>query len=257
MDSWQLLIILKTMGRSAWVNKIMDKPSHKSSDRIKDWPEDERPRERLIRFGSSTLSDAQLLAIVLRTGHSTQGLSALDLARNLLSSFGSLRNLDSASISEICAIKGIGHAKAAEIKACLEIGKRFVAETNVSNVKFRTSEDVYNFYFPHMKNLKKELFKLLLLDNKHKIIKEITISEGSLTASLVHPREVFNPAIRESAAAVIFVHNHPSGDPAPSQEDKDLTQRLIKASEYIGIRVLDHIIIGDKDYFSFVDHKII
>ncbi len=235
----------------------MEKSTDNYPEKIKDWPEDERPRERLIKFGPSTLSDSQLLAIILRTGDSSQGISVVDLARNLLSTFGSLRNLENASVSEICAIKGIGFAKAAELKACLEIGKRFVAESNVSNIKFRASEDVFNYYFPHMKNLKKEYFKLLLLDNKHKIIKDLTISEGSLTASIVHPREVFNPAIRESAAAVIFIHNHPSGDPAPSQEDKDLTQRLIKASEYIGIKVLDHIIIGDKEYFSFVDHKMI
>jgi len=232
---------------------------------IKDWPEDERPRERLIKYGAESLSDAQLLAIILRIGDKTSGKSAVDLARTLISKFVDFRSMDSLSISELCSakdinekpIKGIGTAKAAQIKAAFEIGKRMLSSGNGLRKGFTCSDDVVNHYIPLMKNLKKEIFKTVLLDSKNKILRDVTISEGSLTASIVHPREVFNPAIKESAAAVILVHNHPSGDPSPSREDVEITQRLVKSSEIVGIRVLDHIIIGDGRHFSFLDKKMI
>ncbi|MBI3599375.1 MAG: DNA repair protein RadC, partial [Nitrospinae bacterium] len=196
---------------------------------IKDWPEDERPRERLIKYGAESLSDAQLLAIILRTGNKNR--SAVDLAMTLITEFGDFRSMDALSISELCTIDGIGTAKAAQIKASFEIGRRMLSGGGGLKKNFRSSDDVVNYYIPLMKNLKKEVFKTILLDSKNKIIKEMTISEGILTASIVHPREVFNPAIKESAAAVILVHNHPSGDPSPSQEDVEITSRLVKSGE--------------------------
>jgi DNA repair protein RadC len=222
---------------------------------IKEWPEDERPRERLTKLGAESLSEAQLLAIVLATGDASSGQSALDLARQLMHTFGTLRALDAASVSELCQTKGIGPAKATTIKASLELGKRLFSEPLQRRVKVTGPQDVVDYFQPRLQHLRKEIFKVILLDTKHHIQKDVTISEGSLSASLVHPREAFLPAIKESAAAVIFVHNHPSGDPTPSPEDKDLTQRLAEVGRLVGIGVLDHVIIGlgKPGYMSFRD----
>jgi DNA repair protein RadC len=218
------------------------------------WPEADRPREKLLEKGPEALSNAELLAIILRVGDASTGQSALDYGRLLMTQFGeSFRRLDEASVSEICAIKGIGPAKAAQIKAALEIGKRFAQEEIKRGEPFRSSSDVFNHYREHLGGLKKEEFHVLLLDAKNRKIKDVRVSEGSLTSSLVHPREVFNPVIRESAAAVILIHNHPSGDPSPSQEDLHITRRLREIGEVMGVRVLDHVIIGKGKYVSFVD----
>ncbi|MCK5381602.1 MAG: DNA repair protein RadC [Candidatus Latescibacteria bacterium] len=223
------------------------------SESIKTWPEDERPRERLIKHGAGALSDAQLLAIVLRSGDAGSKRSAVDLARTLLGHFGGFRALDRAPVSELCEVKGIGPAKATEVMAALEIGKRFAREGKGPRTMIRTSSDVARFYFPTMRDLKKEVFKCVLLDGKNRMMKDVTISEGSLSVSVVHPREVFNPVVRESAAAVLFVHNHPSGDPTPSEEDIEVTKQLVEAGKILGIRVLDHVIIGDGRSVSFVE----
>jgi DNA repair protein RadC len=222
---------------------------------IKEWPEDERPRERLTKLGAESLSEAQLLAIVLATGDASTGQSALDLGRHLMHTFGNLRAIDAASVSELCQTKGIGPAKATALKAALELGKRLLSEPSQRKGKITGPQDVLNYYQPRLQHLRKEIFKVILLDTKHQIQKDVTISEGSLSASLVHPREAFLPAIKESAAAVIFVHNHPSGDPTPSSEDRDLTQRLAEVGRLVGISVLDHIIIGmgNPGYMSFRD----
>ncbi len=221
---------------------------------IKDWPEADRPREKLLEKGAETLSNAELLAILLRVGDASTGQSALDHGRLLMTRFAdSLRNLEGASTQEICTIKGIGPAKAAQIKAALEIGKRFAQEDIKQGEAFRSSNDVFNHYREHLGGLKKEEFHVLLLDAKNRKIKDVRVSEGSLTSSLVHPREVFNPVIRESAAAVILIHNHPSGDPSPSQEDLHITRRLREVGEVMGVRVLDHVIVGKGKYISFVD----
>ncbi len=224
---------------------------------VKEWPEDERPRERLLKYGAGFLSDAQLLAIIIRNGRG--GRSAVDLGMELLDRFGSLEGIAQAGINEICGkdgVKGIGTAKAAEIKAAIELGRRYQKPT-LAGASFCSSQDVAAYYRPRMKDAKKELFRCVLLDTKNRLIREETVSIGSLTASLVHPRETFKAAIRESATAVIFVHNHPSGDTKPSQEDILLTRRLIQAGEVLGIRVLDHIIIGDGCHFSFRDNGLI
>jgi DNA repair protein RadC len=222
---------------------------------IKAWPEDERPRERLMKLGPEALSEAQLLAIVLATGDAASGQSAVDLARHLMQRYKSLRALDAASVTELCQVKGIGPAKATALKAALELGKRLLSERPGGRVKIAGPQDVADYYRPRLQHLRKEIFKVLLLDTKHHLQKDVTISEGSLSASLVHPREAFLPAVKESAAAVIFVHNHPSGDPTPSPEDRELTQRLAEVGRLMGISVLDHIIIGAgrPGYLSFRD----
>jgi DNA repair protein RadC len=221
---------------------------------INEWPEADRPREKLIERGPEALSNAELLAIILRVGDASTKQSALDYGRLLMKQFDeSFRRLDGTSISEICSIKGIGPAKAAQIKAAIEIGKRFAQEAVKQGEPFRSSSEVFHFYREQLGSLKKEEFHVLLLDAKNRRIKDVRISEGSLTSSLVHPREVFNPVIRESAAAVILIHNHPSGDPSPSQEDLHITRRLREIGEVMGVKVLDHVIVGKGKYVSFVD----
>ncbi len=218
---------------------------------IKQWPENERPREKLLGLGAEILSEAELLALVIRTGDPSTGLSAVDLGRQLISEFGSLRNIGRATVGEICRIKGTGPAKAASIKAALEMGNRLNSDRLANGERFTSPEQVYNHYHYGMRDRRKEYFMTLLLDGKNRILKEARISEGSLNQSIVHPREVFSPAVRESAAAVILVHNHPSGDPEPSREDAEITRRLKEAGELMGVRVLDHIIIGDGSFVSF------
>jgi DNA repair protein RadC len=225
--------------------------------RIKDWPLDERPREKLLARGAEALSDAELLALVLRTGDASGGFSAIDLARTLLSRFGSLRELGRATVAELCRTRGIGPAKAAEILAVAEIARRFGGETLRPGDRFTSSVEVFRHYNERLADRRKEVFLALLLDSKNRIIREVQVSEGSLTASIVHPREVFGPVVRDSAAAVLFVHNHPSGDPSPSREDMEITTRLREAGDLMGVRVLDHIIIGRGEYVSFADRGLL
>jgi DNA repair protein RadC len=218
---------------------------------IKDWPEEDRPREKLLAKGSHALTETELLAIILRNGNASTGESAIDQARLLLNQFGGLKGIDDAAASEISAVKGIGPAKVAELKACLEIGKRIGSQKWETGQPLHSAEDVFQHFRENLGREKRELFYVVLLNNKNRKMREVKISEGSLTASLVHPREVYNPVIRESAAAVIFVHNHPSGDPAPSPEDIDITKRLKEVGDVMGVRVLDHVVIGHDRYFSF------
>ncbi len=221
---------------------------------IKDWPEDERPRERLLRFGANGLSTAQLLAIILRTGDKDK--SALELARELLMHFSSVKEIEDASVAEFSKIKGIGSAKIAQLKAAFELGRRFL-QGGVDNISqtpsFKNSKEVYNYYRPKFYGLKKERFLCAMLDTKNRVFKEAVVSDGILTSSPVHPREVFRYAIKEAAASVLFVHNHPSGDPSPSKDDIDITERLVKTGRIVGINVLDHIIIGDGKYLSLME----
>jgi DNA repair protein RadC len=221
---------------------------------LKNWPEAERPRERLLRQGAEALSDAQLLGIILRTG--TGGRTAVDVGRDLLERFGGLNGIAQAGINELTMVPGIGSAKAAEIKAAIELGRRHLKPT-MAGASFCASKEVADFYQPRLRDARKEEFRCILLDTKNRLIREETVSTGSLTASLVHPRETFKSAVRESAAAVIFVHNHPSGDTKPSQEDILLTRRLVQAGDLLGIRVLDHVIVGDGNHFSFKDNGMI
>lgn len=221
---------------------------------ISRWPSEERPRERLLERGADGLSDAQLVAIVLRTGRKRQ--SAVELATRILSEFGDLRGVAQASTTELCRIDGIGPAKAAQLKAAQELGRRVASAPLRVGTPIESSAAVFEHFGPLLKGLKQERFVGLYLDGKHRIVSERTISEGSLTASLVHPREAFAPAVRASAAAVIFLHNHPSGDEAPSREDRELTSRLAACGRLLGIPMLDHIVIGADRYFSFADHRL-
>jgi DNA repair protein RadC len=221
---------------------------------IKEWPEDERPREKMRRQGCASLSDAELLALIIRTGDTTSRKSAIDLGRELISHFSSnLRELGSADISEITAIKGMGIAKAAGVKAAFTLAARFQARKLENLDRFTSPRQVFDYFHHEFRDCRKEYFLVLLLDGKNRIIRRVQVSEGSLNQSIVHPREVFSPAVKESAAAMILVHNHPTGDPAPSQEDIAITRRLKEAGEIMGIRVLDHIIVGDGEYLSFVE----
>ena len=211
--------------------------------RIKDWPVADRPREKLLQFGPAALGDTELLALILRTGHSSPRTSALDLARQLLGRFGSLRSLAGATSAELCAISGIGPAKAAELQAFAELARRLAATPLRPGEPFTTSGEVFAHFHERLRDYRKEVFLTLLLDSKNRLLREVQVSEGSLNASIVHPREVFAPVVRESAAAVLLVHNHPSGDPTPSREDLELTGRLREAGELMGVRVLDHFIV--------------
>ena len=225
--------------------------------RIKDWPEAERPREKLLNHGAETLSDAELLALVLRTGDAASQTSALDHARLLLARFGSLRALAGATTAELCELRGIGPAKAAEIQAVFQLARRFASEPLRPGDRFTSSAEVFRHFHERLRDRKQEVFLALLLDGKNRILREVQVSSGSLTASIVHPREVFAPVVRESAAAVLFVHNHPSGDPTPSREDLEITARLREVGELMGVRVLDHIIIGSGDYVSLADRGLL
>ena len=225
--------------------------------RIKDWPVAERPREKLLLNGPAPLGDSELLALLLRSGSSSPRLSALDLARQLLQHFGSLRMLTTATAAELCAFPGVGAAKAAELLALGELARRLATTPLRPGERFTTSREVFCHFHERLRDRRKELFLTLLLDSKNRLLREVQISEGSLNASIVHPREVFAPVVRESAAAVLLVHNHPSGDPTPSCEDLELTGRLREAGELIGVRVLDHVIIGNGCYVSLADRGLL
>ena len=215
---------------------------------IKNLPEEERPRERLARHGASVLSNAELLAILLRTG--TREESAISLAHRILVQEQGLRYLADSNVEQLSAINGIGKAKAAQIKAAIELGKRLAAFEPGADKPLKCPQDVAALLMEEMRYLKKEHMKLVLLNVKCNLISVEEISVGSLNASIVHPREVFNPAIRKSSASIIMVHNHPSGDPAPSSEDISITARIAEAGKLIGIELVDHIIIGDGKYIS-------
>jgi DNA repair protein RadC len=221
---------------------------------IKNWPEDEKPRERLLRFGAGDMSTAQLMAIILRTGGKNK--SALELAREVLTHFSCLKEIEDASPAEFAEIKGMGTAKITQLKSSFELGRRLILEEKgKKSLKpcFHNSSQVYEYYLPKFIGLKKEKFLCSLLDSKNRVFKETVISEGTLTSSLVHPREVFRYAIKEAAASVLFVHNHPSGDPSPSRDDITITKRLVETGNIIGIHVIDHIIIGDGRYSSIIE----
>jgi len=224
--------------------------------RIKQLPESERPRERLIRDGAESLANAELLALIIRDG--TPQETAIQLAQRLLARHKDFRTLSTLTTAELCREKGIGPAKAAQIQAALAIGKRLATEDSAEpGQAFHSSDAIFRYYLPQLRDEKRETFYLVLLDAKNRILKHVRISEGSLSASIVHPREVFHPAIREAASAVLFVHNHPSGNPEPSADDVEITRRLVETGTIVGIRVLDHVIIGDGRYVSFVDRGLL
>lgn len=215
--------------------------------KIREIPKEERPRERLFRLGASSLSDAELLAIILRTGSKKENV--LNLAARILRDY-KLKGLSSANVSKLKTIYGISDAKASQIVSCFELGRRAENFREEEKSKIKSSLDVYNLVHGRTEGLKKEVFFSLYLNTKNSLLKCEEISVGSLSANIVHPREVFKPAVEISAAGVILAHNHPSGDPSPSEEDVKLTKRLAEAGEVMGIKVLDHVIIGDKKFVS-------
>ena len=210
---------------------------------ISEWPEGERPRERLLKHGPQHLTTAELLGIVCRTG--TKGRSAVDLGREMLQSFGGLRGLSAAQTQDLRAIKGLGQAKTAQLQAALELGRRAMSEAKRIAGKVESSNDVYAFLQPHVRDLKKEIFQVLLLNGHNELLDTVTASEGSLTESPVYPREIIQLANRHHAAALIFAHNHPSGNPTPSASDKAITEELVFAGKIMHVKVLDHVIIGN------------
>lgn len=217
--------------------------------------EEEDTRKRLLFYGPDALSDADLLEILLKKKR--RDLQERGMARDLLSAFGQLRRIGRATPAELMKVKGIGPAQAALLQAAFALGMRASAEKLRRGAPFRSSMDIFNYFSKRLRDKRREEFIALLLDGKNRILKEERISVGSLTASIVHPREVFAPAVRESAGAIVLIHNHPSGDPSPSCEDIDITKRLIKAGRIVGIPILDHIIIGDSHFVSFLERGIL
>ncbi|HBC91770.1 MAG TPA: hypothetical protein DCZ10_02395 [Pelotomaculum sp.] len=216
---------------------------------LKELPEDIRPRERLLKEGVEVLSDIELLAILLATG--SREATALELASLVISRFHSLRLLEDATVEELSGVKGVGLAKACTIKASLELARRLSLLTDQPRPVITSPDDAAGLVMEEMRRLDREHFRALLLNTRNQVIGVDKVSVGTLNCSTVHPRELFRNAIKRSAASIILVHNHPSGDPAPSREDLDITSRLREVGKIVGIDVLDHIIIGDNRFTSF------
>lgn len=213
-------------------------------------PVDYRPREKMAAYGASVLSDAELIAILLRTG--TKEKNVYELANELTEDGGLYKHLAGITqLNELTKVNGLGPAKASTILAALEIGRRLASAKAIEKKCFSCPQDGADFLMPRLRFALKEQFLVVLLNSKNKVIGTEVVSEGSLTGSVVHPREVFQPAILRHAAAIVVAHNHPSGDPHPSKEDRDVTKMLVDAGKTMGIPVLDHIIIGDGTYYSF------
>ena len=221
---------------------------------IKTLPASERPREKLIKEGVHHLSNPELIGIVLSSG--THNASAIDLGRAILACNNEgLSDLRGMTVEELCKINGVGPAKACQLMAAVELGRRISLTDRKHRYKIHNPEDISRLLMDDMRFQKKEIFSILLLNTKHEVLGIEQISVGSLNASIVHPREVFVAAIKKSCSAIVLAHNHPSGDPAPSKEDIQITKRLIEAGSIIGIRVLDHVIIGDNAYTSLREQQ--
>lgn len=228
----------------------MKKP--KSPVLIREIPTDERPRERMIQNGAHSLSNAELLAILIRTGTVQQ--SAVHLAERILAQTGGLKGLTDSTIASLVQIRGIGPAKAVQILAGIELGRRISRTIPKGRLTVRSPQDAANFMMDELQHLTQEHFVCLFLNTKNEVIGKETIFVGSLNASIVHPREVFRKAVQHASAAIICLHNHPSGDPTPSREDRHVTKRLFEAGQILGIDVLDHIIIGEQRFYSMKEN---
>ncbi len=218
---------------------------------IKNIPKNSRPRERLIKYGVESLSDDELIAIILKTG--TKDISVKDLAINLLNRFNNISELKDVELNTIKNIKGIGLVKAIELKAAIELGRRVYLDKDINLIKIKNSNDVYEYFNNLLKDKKQEYFYVLYLDNKKKIITNKLLYIGTINGSVTHPREIFKMAYLTSASFLICVHNHPSGDPTPSIEDINFTNKLIEIGKLNNIPLLDHIIIGNNKYYSFFE----
>ena len=227
-----------------------------SNEIIKRMPLEERPREKLLAYGAGALTDGELLAILLRTG--TASKSALALGRELTKDGGLYRRLARISrVEELTQIRGLGQAKAATVLAALELGRRLASARPLNKLYFGDAEAVAAFLMPRLRYAVKEQFLVILLDAKNKVIGTEVISEGSMSSTVIHPRDVFQPALLQHASAVVVAHNHPSGDPQPSAEDRELTKVLVAAGKTMLIPVLDHVIIGDGSYYSFEEDGVL
>jgi DNA repair protein RadC len=219
--------------------------------KLKDMCLDNRPRERLLRVGVKNLSTAELLAIVLGSG--SKGCNVLSLSEKILSTI-SLRDFSKKSLGDFVKIKGVGLVKASVLLSLSELSHRG-ERVDFEKVKIKSPKDVFSFFKKECSSLDREVFYVVLLDTKHKVLSKEVVSVGTLNSAIIHPREVFKSAISWSAHAIILVHNHPSGDPSPSDEDREVTKILMKAGETLGIKVLDHVIIGDNDFWSFKENE--
>ncbi|MFK7800442.1 MAG: DNA repair protein RadC [Anaerolineae bacterium] len=215
---------------------------------IRDMPLHERPRERLERVGPSAVSTAELIAIILRTG--SNGENVVRLAERILYHFGDLRKIEQATIAELCQVKGIGPAKAVEIKAAIELGRRAKLAGVPDKPRITSPSDAANLVMSEMGILEQEHLRVMLLDTRNNVLKIVTVYIGSLNAAIVRVGEVFRAAIRENAAGIIIIHNHPSGDPSPSNDDVKVTGEIIKAGKILDIQVLDHLVIGNNKFVS-------
>ena len=220
---------------------------------VREMPEEDRPRERLARLGAEALRDAELIAVLFRTG--TRSLGAVALAERLIRHFGNLRALSRASIEEIRQVKGVGQVKAVELKAALELGKRLAVHTRPAVSRIRSAADIAALLMMAFKDYETEHFKCVLLNVKNEVLKTVEVSRGGLDGTVASPREVFRHAIRENAAAVIVCHNHPSGDPEPSRTDIELTRQLKEAGDTVGISLLDHVVFGDGRFVSMKERQ--
>ena len=222
---------------------------------IHEWPAAERPREKLLNNGPHSLSDAELLAIFLRTG--CKGISAVDLARELITHFGGLRPLLECSADEFCQAKGLGLAKFSQLQAVLEISRRHLAESLTRDCSLNSSDAVKRYLLSQLRHERSEVFAVLFLDNQHRLIAYEPLFQGTINGASVYPREVVKAALRHNSAAVIFAHNHPSGIAEPSQADIDITHRLRKALHLVDIDALDHFIVGDTRVTSLAEMGLI
>lgn len=218
---------------------------------IKFWPKDERPREKLFKQGEHALSNTELLAILLRSG--VKGQSAIDLSRKILARFRTFRDMSHTDIRDWKEFKGLGQAKIAQIKAAIEIARRFTTEDKPPKTKIKNSKDIVNLFMVRMRDLKKEVFKVLLLDRRNNVLDIVEITEGTVSQSNPIIREIISRALQRFASALVCVHNHPAGDIQPSTEDRAFTKELRRAAETMQLNVLDHIIIGEDSYYSFAD----
>ncbi len=230
----------------------MNSPEYPTA--VREIPEEDRPRERLARVGPEALRDAELLAILFRTG--TREMGAVALGEHVLRHFGSIRKVARASLEELQQVKGLGRVKAIEIKAALEFGKRLAAYTERDRPRIRTAEDVAAELMIRFKDHETEHFIVMLLNTKNDLMKTVDVSQGSADGTMALPRDIFRQAVREGASGVVLCHNHPSGDPEPSREDVALTKRLVASGDLMGIRVLDHVIFGDGRYVSLKDRNL-
>ena len=221
---------------------------------IKEIPLNDRPREKMAANGAAVLTDAELIAILLRTG--TAEKSAIDIASEMTADGGLYKRLAGITrLNELTNIKGLGQAKAATVLAALEIGRRIASAKPIEKIHLSCPQDVANFLMPRLRYAAKEQFVVILLNSKNKVIGTEVVSEGSLSSSIVHPREVYAPAILHHAAAIMVAHNHPSGDPKPSFEDEEVTRMLSRSGKVLGIPMIDHVIIGDGNYYSFLENE--